>query len=219
MLRNISIITKVFCTLVMFSFTGCAAVPMNTHSPQFQQKYDEYDYCGINAVKQMDVNSCGAACLASVLNYWKVDLTEENILTEFPKPKKEGYLITELRQIAATKGLASYAFSMRDNPISQLKNEILKGRPVICATTFPVMLYFAYDVPIYGHIYRRLLWIFGPRKNHYVVVFGFDEDDFLIMDPIRGIVSISQKDFASSWRGKDYAALLCVRKSSSPRNI
>jgi ABC-type bacteriocin/lantibiotic exporter with double-glycine peptidase domain len=189
---------------------------MNTQDSRFQQKYEKYDYCGINATKQMKANSCGPACLTSVLNYWKIDITEQDIMTEFPKSKEEGYSIIELKHIATIKGLAAYVFSMQENSIPQLKKEILKGRPAICATLFPDMLYFAYDVPIYGHVYRKLLWTFGPRKSHYVVVFGFNRNKFLIMDPIRGFVSISQKDFESCWKKKNYAMLLCTRKSSPP---
>ena len=212
MLIKISII---FCSLLALLFMGCSGASMNTQNSGFQQKYGEYNYCDINAVRQMEANSCGTACLTSILNYWKVDVTEQDILTEFPKSKKEGYLITELRDIAATKGLGAYVFSMTENSMFQLKKEILKGRPVLCAMRFPEMLYFAYDVPIYGYVYRRLAWTIGPKKDHYVVVFGFDRDNFLVMDPVRGFVSISEKDFEVSWKGKDYAVLLCAREGGS----
>jgi ABC-type bacteriocin/lantibiotic exporter with double-glycine peptidase domain len=189
---------------------------MDSHSPQFQKTYGEFDYCGIRAVKQTQSNSCGIACLTSVLNYWGIEITEQDILTEFPKSAKEGYPILELKQIAENKGLQAYAISMQEHPIRQLKKEILKGRPVVCAVHFPRMLYFAYDVPIYGQVYRNLIWTFGPRKSHYIIVAGVDSTEFLIMDPVRGFVSIDQKDFESCWKEKSHAVLLCARKREWP---
>ena len=213
MVHKISIF---FFSLLLMIFAGCSAGFINTQDSGFQQKYEEYDYCRITATKQMRSNSCGIACLISILNYWQIDITEQSILIEFPKSKEEGYSITELKHIATIKGLTAYTFSMQEDSVSQLKREILKGRPVICATLFPDMLYFAYDVPIYGYVYRKLLWAIGPKKDHYLVVFGFGHDKFLIMDPIRGFVSISQKDFESCWKKKNYVVLLCAKESGSP---
>lgn len=197
-------------------FAGCSTVSMDTHNLRFQQAHEQFDYCGIQAVKQIQRNSCGSACLTSVLNYWGIETTEQDILTKSPKSSKEGYSIVELKQIAGTKGLEAYAISMQEHPIQQLKKEILKGRPVICAVHFPRMLYFAYDVPIYGHVYRGLVWTLGPRKDHYIVVFGLDSTKFLIMDPVRGFVTINQKKFESCWKEKSYAVLLCARKQETP---
>lgn len=124
----------------------------------------------------------------------------------------QGYSILELKNIAEENNLVAYAFAMNKEPLIQLENEILKGRPVICAMNYPVMLYFAYDVPIYGPFYRSLIWLMGPRKNHYIVVFGIDSTNFLIMDPAYGFVEITREDFESCWISKSYAVLLCARK-------
>lgn len=215
-MRHKSLIVFVCCGSFLVILTGCSATPMDTHSPQFQKAYGQFDYCGIRAVKQTQSNSCGIASLASVLNYWSIEITEQDILTEFPKSAKEGYPILELKQIAEAKGLEAYAISMQEHPLRQLKEEILKGRPVICAVHFPRMLYFAYDVPIYGHVYRGLVWRFGPRKDHYIIVSGMDSTKLLIMDPVHGFVSINQNDFESCWKEKNYAVLLCARKRGIP---
>lgn len=207
-----SLMIFIYCCLSLGMLTGCSSVSMDTSSPKFQQAYEQFDYCGIQAVKQTQSNSCGSACLASVLNYWGIDTSEQDILSEFPKSVKEGYSILELKKIAKAKGLQAYAVSMQERTVVQLEEEILKGRPIICAVQFPRMLYFAYDVPIYGHLYRGLIWALGPRKDHYIVVFGLDSKKFLVMDPVRGLVPINQRDFESCWKEKNYAALLCARK-------
>jgi len=79
---------------------------------------------------------------------------------------------------------------MTENPIEQLKKEILKGT-VICAVPLPYTFYALYDIPMFGAIYRKLIWAIGSRKDPYVVVFGISGSEFIIIDPDYGIVSIS----------------------------
>lgn len=216
MLRRIPTIALLVLGVSLPVLTGCAGFPMNTTEPLFQKKYGNFDYCKLEAVKQARDTSCGTACLVSVLNYWGIEATEEELLAKLPELQKRGCSITELKLVAIAAGLDAYAFSMSDNPEEQLKNQILNGRPVICATRFPRGWYFAYGVPIYGQIYRGLVWAFGSRKNHYIVVFGIKDDDYLIMDPVRGFVSLSRKRLLSSWRQKQYAVLLCAKKRENP---
>jgi ABC-type bacteriocin/lantibiotic exporter with double-glycine peptidase domain len=208
-------IAAALCSLLL---SGCGQVLMDTDTPEFQDRYQAYDYCGIKAVKQTEKNSCGAACLASVADYWGVDLTEQQIQKAYPKPLKDGYSILELKAIAVSNGLDAYMLAMSEDPLSQLRQQLAKGRPVICAVSFPQSRYFAYDVPVYGPVYRALLWSIGPRLNHYVVVFGFDSEELLIMDPARGFVTLSSERFESSWSKKEYAALLCGRQGNEHSN-
>lgn len=200
----------VLCVMIL---SGCSPVFVDTAAPEFQERYQSYDYCGIRAVKQSRDNSCGSACLASVADYWDIELTEQQILTEYPKAPKEGYSLLELKAIAMTRGLDAYMLSMSDNPIQQLHEQLSKGRPVICAVSFPQLRYFAYDVPLYGSLYRAVAWSVNPRLNHYVVAFGFKEDELLVMDPVRGFVTMPYGRFESAWSKKKYAVLLCARKS------
>ena len=188
--------------------TGCATV-VDTESVQFQDKYGDYDYCRIKAVKQNENNSCGSACLTAVLNYWGIDITEEQILAKHPISSSRGYSLSRLRLIAIENGLEAYVVSMKDDYEEAITGHILKGRPVICAVRFPVNLQFANQLPIYGYIYRTLLWSVGPRKDHYIVVFGICDDNFLIMDPEHGLFAISAKDFYNSWSRLGYAAIVC----------
>ena len=199
-----------FCLLLI---TGCSPVLTNTNDPAFEHQYGTYNYCGIKAVKQIARNSCGIASLTAVLNYWGVDVTEQEIIKGFPKSSKEGYSIVELRDIAKGKGLEAYVVSLSENPAEQLREQLFKGRPLVCAMHFPRSLYFAYDIPIYGQVYRGLLWSLGPRKDHYIVIFGINSQKLLMMDPSRGFVAISEKQFESCWKKKNYATLICGRKN------
>lgn len=181
---------------------------MNTQEISFQKKYHDFDYCAIEAVKQSRNNCCGIACLVSVLDYWEIKTEEQQILAEFPKSSEKGYSILELRNIAKAKGLEAYAISMQSKPVIQLKKQLQKGRPVICALKLPGGLYIAYDIPVYGQIYRKLLWMFAPKKNHYVLVFGLSKNEILIMDPAYGFASIPIELFHLSWSKRNYAALV-----------
>ena len=200
---------------LLISIEGCSSIPMSTEEPLFQKKYGHFAYCGLEMTKQHKSNSCGSACLVPVLKYWGLDVTEQEILDEFPMSPKGGYSIVQLKDIAKEKGLEGYALAMRLNPLQQLKENISKGRPVICAVRFPSYLYFAYDVPIYGQIYRTLLWWLGPRKNHYIVAFGIKDDEFLIIDPAYGFTTLHRKHLEDCWSKKAYTALLCARKQKA----
>jgi predicted double-glycine peptidase len=206
--------SSIFCFVILFlALSGCAAMPQDTDEVSFKKKYKGFDYCKVKVVKQVREDSCGTACLTSLLNYWEIETTEQQILSEFPKREGKGHSILELKDIAISKGLFAYAFSMKDKPEEQLKSQIQQGRPVICAMRFPRNLYFGKCVPLYGPIYRWLVWELGPRKNHYVVVFGLKKDEFLIMDPVHGFVALSHRHFHSCWSEKGYAVLLCARKT------
>ena len=206
-------ILKLGYLLYLPLLAGCSSVPMSTEESLFQKKYGHFSYCRLEATKQSRSDSCGSACLVSVLKYWGVGVMEQKILAEFPTLPKGGYSIAKLKHIARTKGLETFALTMRQNPIEQLREQIFKGRPVICAVFFPRDPYFAYDVPVIGQIYRNWAWMYGPRKNHYVVVFGIRYDTFLIMDPAYGLTTLKTNRFLGCWGQKQYATVLCGRKS------
>ena len=201
-------------TSLLLAFSGCCTMPASTEDPVFQSKYSQFAYCGFETTKQSRNTSCGSACLVSVLKYWGNIVSEEEIFHEFPVPSEEGYSVVDLKNIAKRNSLDAYALTMQRNPLVQLEEQVLKGRPVICAVRFPWHLYFAYDVPIYGQTYRTLAWIFGPRKNHYIVVFGIKDDKFMIMDPAYGFVTLSQKQFERCWSRRAYGVVLCAKKSN-----
>ncbi|MHC4291849.1 MAG: cysteine peptidase family C39 domain-containing protein [Planctomycetota bacterium] len=192
--------------------SGCSSALQDTADPAFKERYGAYDYCGIKAVRQTEKNSCGAACLASVADYWGVDVTESQILAAYPKAPKRGYTLLELKAISICNGLDAYMLSMADDPLTQLREQLSKGRPLICAVSLPQLRYFAYDVPVYNLLSQTMVWSIGPRLNHYIVVFGMDAEDILVMDPVRGFVRLSHKRFESAWSEKKYAVLVCGGK-------
>lgn len=191
--------------------TGCSSFPMSTNDKMFS-KYSNYDYCKIESTKQSEDNSCGSACLVSVLNKWDVKVTEQYLLDKYPMQSNLGHSIFELLEMAKKEGVKSYGFSMSKSPKKELEEQILKGRPIICAVDLPYYLHLGKDLPIFGGLYRRLTWRIGKTRSHYVVIFGLNDKNFLAVDPSYGIVVLNKEKFYSCWEKMDYCVLLCVKK-------
>ena len=138
---------------------------------------------------------------------------KRELLEDFPSSPGTGYRLWELKNAAIAHGLLSYTVTMRTNPKQELKEQILKGRPIICAINFPRGFYFAYDLPMVGQVYRSLAWAVGERENHYVVAFGITDEQVLLMDPAFGFVAYNWKRFETCWSKLNFAALICARKA------
>jgi len=192
--------------LILISVSGCTSTPI-------QKKFEHFDWCSVKAISQRRSDSCGSACMVAVLTYWGLTVTEKEVLLEFPPLPEGGYSIAQLKSIATVKGLESYALTMLPNPRRMIREQIMKGRPVICAVRLPTDLYFAHDVPLIGTIYRWWSWNKSYRKNHFIVVIGTNiNDEFLFMDSAFGYATLSWKHLRDCWGKRDFAALLCVKK-------
>lgn len=198
----------VFLPVILFLLQGCANLPANTEDSLFQRKYGDFDYCSVEAVKQRTAYTCGPACLSAVMRYWGIETSERQITEKYPSHQGRGYFLFELNSIAAAEGLKAYVFSMDDHPHDELANQILKGRPLICAVRFPRHLYLLDGIPILGNSYRELSWALGSRKDHMIVVVGLKPGKVLIMDPTHGFTHLSWRRFERSWSRQKYACLL-----------
>ena len=192
---------------------GCSPRPTNTLKKSFIESYRSFDYCRLTVTKQTECYSCGIACIASVIKYWGKHVSEKQLLEEFPSSPKRGYWIRDLKRIAANKGLEAFVITMQRNPKESLHEQIFKGRPVICAINWPKGLYVGYDIPLYGPLYRYLLWEIGPRGDHYVVAFGVTDNKVLLMDPAFGFIDYDWKRFEECWSSLNFAALVCAKKA------
>ncbi len=201
----------VMCFVVIVFFSGCVSRPLKVTDPSFVRQYGTYDYCGIKYTKQLRNNSCGTACLASVINYWGKSTSEKKLLTDFPVSPELGYSLNDLHDMATSYELMAYILDMRIDSQNKLFEHIRKGRPVICAVEYSRGIYSLYDFPVFGEIYRALVLAVGSKASHYVVVFGCKKGKLLIMDPAYGFQTQSWQEFEKCWAIKRYAALLCVK--------
>ena len=187
---------------------GCGGLPTHTDDPSFRRRYGDFTYCTVEVVRQSRDDTCGPACLSSVLQYWDVELPEARVLQKYPTPKPRPYLLVELRAIAEAEGLKAYVIAMDDETHEEICEQISKGRPLVCAVRPPHGLHLLDGIPILGPAWQALAMALNPRKNHFVVVAGHDSRRILLMDPAHGFVTLSWPRFETAWSRMKYACLL-----------
>ena len=201
-------------SFLLFSLTavvfvqGCGSLPTSTDHPSFQRRYGDFTYCDVEVARQSRLYTCGPACLSSVLAYWDVDVSEEQIIQTYPSRERRPYLLLDLRSIAEAEGLKAYVIAMDASSRDAVEEQIGKGRPLICAVRLPGGLHFFDGVPILGATCRALAWALSPRKDHYVVVAGLKPQKVLVMDPAHGFAALSWRRFERAWSQMKHACLL-----------
>jgi predicted double-glycine peptidase len=194
-------------TAVVFT-QGCGALPTSTDEASFQRRYGDFTYCKVEVVRQSGYYTCGPACLSSVLVYWDIDISQEQLLYKYPTQNHGPYSLLALQSITEAEGLKAYVISMDTQSRSALDEQIARGRPLICAARLPRGLHFFQGVPILGDTCRILAWALYPRKDHFVVVAGSDPQKVLVMDPSHGFAALSWPRFEAAWSQMKHACLL-----------
>ncbi|MBI2193823.1 MAG: C39 family peptidase [Planctomycetes bacterium] len=201
-------------------FQGCRSAPTSTDSPEFTARYRDWDYCRLRWTRQTHDDSCGAACLSSVLAYWDVPITEAEIVLHHPPRDPhlapgQGYTLLDLKRIAVSRGREAFVLSMAEDPAGKLEAQVRKGRPVILAVEWPITENAGRRVPVLGAAFREFLRSRQegnpPLTRHFLVVFGIGRraGEFLIMDPIVGYRVMDTAPLLAAWSRTRYSALLC----------
>jgi ABC-type bacteriocin/lantibiotic exporter with double-glycine peptidase domain len=198
-------------SLAVFAALAACQHPARSGSGDaFEEKYSHFTYNQIDAVKQSSQKTCGAAALSSVSQYWKKPVTEPILLATHPPQNKNGYPILQLQRIAEVQGLQAFLLTPRDDPAAFLEKHIQQGRPVLIAIQCPKGRYFGKPLPLIERLDSQTLTSPGNKwKEHYVVVTGFSNTQWLVMDPAYGIVPVDKPDLIRFWAEMNYAALLC----------
>ncbi len=153
--------------------------------------------------RQTSGPSCGAHALASVVNYWRGagTLTGEAIYHQMPPRSPSGYSMAELMAIAQSNGLMTSAVVLSHE---QLTQELEHGRPVLVPVRLP-SIYVQQrqlpggDIPVVGVIRNGLIYRAGRVSemtnlavvDHYLLVVGYDQDMFVVVEPVMGYRTIS----------------------------
>jgi predicted double-glycine peptidase len=196
--------------------TGCASSSSSSSTTKddraFASRFSAFHYCKAPEIEQSTQRSCGAAALASVIQYWREDGTpkEKHLVATYPPQSEVGYPMTQLKDIATREHVLAFAVTLHADPMKQLSQEVRKGRPVITALELPKGRYFGGQIPLIETLDRRTVTGLGESwKSHYVVVMGDSMDNVLVMDPQYGYVTLSKTQFEQFWKKKGYAALVC----------
>jgi predicted double-glycine peptidase len=179
----VSMPAYLFLALLAFFLHSCAAVS-NGDIPESRQNriisnvpfYAQEDY------------QCGPASLAGVMNYWKIDVTPDDIAKEIYSKSAKGTLNIDMVIYPQRKGLIAeqYSGNMKD-----LKKNIDSGYPLVVLVD-------------YG------LWVF--QSNHFMVVVGYNEDGVIVNSGKDKGKFISEEDFIKTWEKTKFWTLLIKRK-------
>lgn len=133
---------------------------------------------------------CGPASLASVMNYYGLSVTEEEVAKEIYITKLSGTLPMDILRYARTKGLDGLYYK---GSIDDIKKHISMGRPVIL---FLDLGYAAYPL------------------RHYIVATGYnDEMGYLIAHSGREKEKVfSYKQIQEAWGKTGFGTILVTPK-------
>jgi len=123
-------------------------------------------------VRQHDMTDCGATCLLSLIKYYGGDSSILH-LREISGTSNTGTTLLGLYQAAIKMGFL--AQGAEANGIDDL---IEHGKPCILAVIIEKVL------------------------SHYVVCYGFENDKFIISDPAKGVIEMTESDLDSIWTKK-----------------
>lgn len=122
--------------------------------------------------RQRDASACGSAALTMVLKHYGLEVRQDEILATSRGPAPEA---DELRDFARAQGLAAFLFS---GDLEIVVHELQQDRPVIVALAR------------------------GEQgEEHYEVVVGYNvsRGQLATVDPARGYVAVSLRDFIAAW--------------------
>jgi ABC-type bacteriocin/lantibiotic exporter with double-glycine peptidase domain len=150
--------------------------------------------------------TCAAAALAMVLQFWGRPAVEEEIARELldpqlqgapperpqgaPPERSEGILGSRLQAFARDQGFTAIAY---EGDRAHLRDFVGKGRPLIVA------------------------WKVGADRFHNVVVIGFDDDrhEVVVNDPAEGARrGVPEREFESRWAGAGHWTLLVLPQAA-----
>ncbi|MGQ0534307.1 MAG: hypothetical protein ACT4OF_16685 [Caulobacteraceae bacterium] len=211
---------------------GCAVTPVpdvNTFAQETaNNSFEMFDrsmatsalVLSVEHDRQTDGPSCGAHVLASVINYWRGPGTASGnaIYQATPPADGAGYSIAELLTLARANDLLANGVRLDDAAIIR---ELENGRPVLVAVRLPSIYvqnrtFPGANAPVLGYAgsllsYRvgRLSEFIGLEMvDHYVLVVGYDDERFVVLEPVMGYRTISHDKLARYRRHFNNAAIV-----------
>lgn len=203
--------------------TSCRSVPNSVSHPSFEKRYGGYVYCALPSVRQSGDKACGAAATESVLKYWGKEASQEFLVSRYPL-SQSGYSMAEMKQMCIDQGMTTFLLSLGTAtdemgaplaPTAFLRQQLKKGRPMIIAVRRSAFERLRSKCPPAYYLLAGFVGSGLPLKEHFVVIFGFRDDRFLVMDPNFGLYDIQRERLIGQWRPMKYAALLCCAPGSA----
>jgi predicted double-glycine peptidase len=164
--------------------------------------------------------ACGAHALASIVNYWRGPGTLDGatLFASTPPTSPMGYSMAELMALARAHGLAASAVRLNQ---ANVIRELESGRPVLVPVNVPSIyvqkrVFPGADVPVIGLVRNAVIyrasrvseWTDLAMVDHYLVVVGYDEDRFIVVEPVMGYRTIAASRLARYREAFDDAAIV-----------
>lgn len=158
--------------------------------------------------RQTDGPSCGAHVLASVINYWRGagTIAGNIIYTSTPPADSAGYSIAEIMTLARANGLVASGVRLDDAAIVR---ELENGRPVLVAVRLPSIYvqnrtFPGANTPVLGFVGDVLSYRVGQVSqwtglemvDHYLLVVGYDDERWVVLEPVMGYRTIGHDKLA-----------------------
>jgi len=180
--------------------------------------------------RQMRGPSCGAHALASVVTYWlgPATLTGETLYRANPPVDATGYSMRELLTLARRQGLLASAVAI---PAQEIVRELDAGRPVMVPVRLP-SIYVQQralpggDIPLLGVARNAVIHRAGriseaggvAMVNQHLLVVGYEDDRFVVVEPVMGYRTISAQRFSRCRRAfEDASIVLSAPGGPAPR--
>lgn len=130
---------------------------------------------------------CGPAALSSVFAYYGVLLEQKDIAKEIYHPGLKGALITDMKRYSEKIGFKAV---FDTGTIETIKKYIDEKKPVIVLVELG-------------------FWVFS--KPHYMVVYGYDEDNFYVHTGDKSHEKINFSNFIKMWQHMGNSYLVIYR--------
>lgn len=135
-----------------------------------------------------EMYQCGPASLAGVLNYWGMDVSPEEIAAEIYSQSAKGTLNIDMVLYVEKKGLKAHQY---EGSVEDIKRNIDLSYPLVVMAD-------------YG------FWVY--QQNHFMVVFGYDENGIVVHSGRDRHKFIPLNDFLKSWKKTKSWTLLITPK-------
>lgn len=123
-------------------------------------------------VRQHDMTDCGAACLLSLIKYYGGDSSILH-LREISGTSNTGTTLLGMYQAAQVMG-----FDAQGAEANGIPDLIEHGKPCVLSVIIDKVLY------------------------HYVVCYGYEKGKFVISDPAKGVLEMTDEELAAIWTKK-----------------
>ncbi|NWG04493.1 MAG: peptidase C39 family protein [Syntrophaceae bacterium] len=126
---------------------------------------------------------CGPASLASVLNFWGIPVTPEEIAIDIYSPSARGTLNLDMQLYPEKKGMKATQYQ---GSIEDIRNKIDSGYPIIALVDLGLLIY---------------------QQNHFMVIMGYDENSIIAHSGKERSKTIALKKFIKTWEKTNFWTL------------